>query len=107
MEIITVATPGYGASQYEGYFATLKAIVSHFVKTNEPSNHIIIISTLITPADQRALKRILELFEVPYVLLPDISRTLDAPYSNEYVKIPKGVHKGIRYKKNGGCNRHH
>lgn len=103
MDIITVATPGYGATQYEGYFAALKAVVSYFTKTKEPSNHINIITTLITPADQRALKRILELFEVPYVLLPDISRTLDAPFSNEYVKIPKGGTKASDIKKMGGA----
>ena len=90
VDIITIATPGYGASQFEGYFATLKAVVKYFAKPTAKSEHINVITTLMTPADQRALKDILDDFDLDYTLLPDITETLDAPFMTTYHKIPKG-----------------
>lgn len=103
LDIVTIATPGYGASQFEGYFATLKALVKYFAKPIEKGDHINIITTLMTPADQRALKDIIEDFDLDYVLLPDVTETLDAPFMTKYHKIPKGGTSQADLKRMGGA----
>lgn len=103
VDIITVGTPGYGASQYEGYFAVLLSIVKYFVKEKVQSSHVNIISSLMTPADQRQIKKIMKLFNIPFVLIPDTTDTLDAPYKKEYSKIPLGGTKIEDIKKMGGA----
>lgn len=103
LDIVTIATPGYGASQYEGYFAALKALVTYFAKDANPSSHINVITTLMTPADQRLLKEMLSDFGLSFVLLPDISETLDAPYETQYHKIPKGGTKREDIARMGGA----
>jgi nitrogenase molybdenum-iron protein NifN len=103
VDIITVGTPGYGVSQYEGYFSSLLAIIKYFVKEKVQANHINIISSLMSSADQREIKRILRLFDIPYVLIPDISETLDSSYKVNYSKIPSGGTKPADIKKMTGA----
>ncbi|PKM52010.1 MAG: nitrogenase [Firmicutes bacterium HGW-Firmicutes-7] len=95
IDIIPVPTPGYAASEYNGYFVALKKIVAFYAR--EPkvkTNHINVIVTDLTPADIRELKRILSLFEVEYTIFPDISETLDAPYKKGFdIKTEGGTTK--------------
>lgn len=91
IDIIPISTPGYGASHFEGYFYTVKSIVKYYNSEKAQDNQAVnIITPNITSADIRELKRILDLFEIDYILLPDTSDTLDAPYREEYLKIPEG-----------------
>jgi nitrogenase molybdenum-iron protein NifN len=88
--LISVPTPGFGGSHTEGYFQALRSIVE--ILSNKTAHHdrINIIVPHISPADVREIKRILELMQVTYTLLPDISDTLDSPYAKIYTKIPAG-----------------
>lgn len=90
IEIIPVSTPGYGGTQFEGYFAALLSIVKKVCKGGSRNNRINIIAANLNPGDIRNIKSILHLFNIDYILLPDISETLDAPYSKVYRKIPEG-----------------
>ncbi|MFZ7119841.1 MAG: nitrogenase component 1 [Eubacteriaceae bacterium] len=104
VDIIPVSTPGYGASHFEGYFHTIKNIVKHYNAEKASSNDSInVIVPAITSADIREIKRILELFEMSYTLIPDISDTLDAPYKEKYSKIPDGGTKVDDIKKMSGA----
>lgn len=89
-QIVTVATPGYGDSHFEGYWLTLKKIVSKNAVKTKKHTKVNIILPNISPADIRELKRILEVMQVNYILLPDFSDTLDTPFSRPYKKIPQG-----------------
>lgn len=89
-KIITVKTPGYGGTQYEGFFATIKSLVENLSKKTKKSGKINIIAPSITPAEVREIKRILNLFDLKYILIPDISETLDAPFMDNFNKIPLG-----------------
>lgn len=89
-KLITVPTPGYGGSHAEGYFQALHSIVATLSKKTEKHNGINVIVPHISPADVREIKRILELMQANYTLLPDISETLDSPYTQVYTKIPAG-----------------
>ena len=91
IDIIPINTPGYGASQFEGYFHTIKNIIKYYnPEKAKPNDKINVIVPNITCADLREIKRILELFQIDYILIPDFSDTLDAPYEIEYNKMPVG-----------------
>jgi nitrogenase molybdenum-iron protein alpha/beta subunit/molybdenum cofactor biosynthesis enzyme MoaA len=88
--IIPVHTAGYAGSQVEGYYAALRSILEATRFKRWINSRINIIPGLMSPGDIRNIKRILEMFHVEYVIYPDISETLDAPYSKEYKNIPAG-----------------
>lgn len=90
IKIIPTSTPGYGGTQSEGYFTAVKSIVMELAKDSTPNNKINVIASHMSPGDVRNIKSILEAFEIDYILLPDISNTLDAPFSKEYSRIQKG-----------------
>jgi len=87
---IHTSTPSYRGSHADGFhntvFATVKALARHEI-TGEI---VTVFPGMITPADIRYLKEILEGFGLSYVLFPDYSDTLDNEYTNEYQLIPTG-----------------
>lgn len=88
--MIPVASAGYGGTQYEGFFRTLHAIVSHVARNTEKNGKVNIITGLLSPADTRCLKSLLERMGVDYILLPDLSENLDGGYAKEYDRLPRG-----------------
>ncbi|MEQ8155856.1 MAG: nitrogenase cofactor biosynthesis protein NifB [Clostridiaceae bacterium] len=90
VKLIPVPSPGYGGSQYEGYFKALRSIVEAVEMNDEKNNKINIITGSISPADARELKDILDEFGVDYILLPDVSDNLDAPHKEKYNRLPSG-----------------
>ena len=90
LNIITASTPGYGGSQYEGYFLALRSIVEKLCRPTAPNKKINVILPSVNPSDVRYIKTVLEDFSVDYVLLPDISETLDGVFSDHYKRIPDG-----------------
>ncbi|MFA5319817.1 MAG: nitrogenase component 1 [Candidatus Omnitrophota bacterium] len=94
INIITTNTPGYGGTLYEGYFTALNDIVKQVAKQDSLHNKINIIMPYLAPGDVRNIKGMLESFDIEYIMLPDISKTFDAPFSKEFKKIPEG---GTKY----------
>ncbi|ACV61915.1 Nitrogenase [Desulfofarcimen acetoxidans DSM 771] len=88
--VIPVPTPGYGGSHAEGYWLAVRKIVGKLARETEPHNKINIIIPNISPADIREIKRLLQLMQADYTLLPDFSDTLDRPYERSYKKMPEG-----------------
>lgn len=88
--IIPIATPGYGGTQYEGFFAALRAVVSHIEMNDQKNNKVNIITGLLSPADTRYLKNLLNQTGLDYILLPDISENLDGMHSEDYDRLPSG-----------------
>lgn len=89
VDIIPVKTPGYGASQSEGYFYGIRALMSYYAKSGMASKHINVIISNATCEDIREVKNIFAQMQVSYQLFPDISNVLDAPYTNDYEKLSK------------------
>ena len=100
IDLIPIATPGYGASESEGYFAAVRSILEYYgeklareydldhqVKAREEQEHINIILSNTTSEDVRELKRILKMMRIEAIFLPDSSDVLDAPYSEVYDKL--------------------
>ncbi|MFA9380532.1 MAG: nitrogenase component 1, partial [Acetanaerobacterium sp.] len=88
--IIPIATPGYGGTQYEGFFAALRAVVEQVKMNEEKNDKVNIITGMISPADTRCLKSLLDQTGLDYILLPDISETLDGIHATEYDRLPLG-----------------
>ena len=60
---------------------------------------------MLSPADLRHLKEIFSDFGLPFLMLPDYSRTLDGSPWKEYHKIPDGGTPVQRYPGNGEWQR--
>jgi nitrogenase molybdenum-iron protein alpha/beta subunit/MoaA/NifB/PqqE/SkfB family radical SAM enzyme len=103
VDIIPIATPGYGGTNFEGYNAALLSIVTNLCKETEANNKVNVILSNMNPGDVRNIKAILESFGIDYILLPDVSNTLDAPYDKKFRRIPKGGTKVSDITKMGGA----
>ncbi|HEY8804836.1 MAG TPA: nitrogenase cofactor biosynthesis protein NifB [Clostridium sp.] len=90
IKIIPISTPAYSGTQSEGYYKTLRRLVEFLSKDDIKSDKINIIAANINPGDIRQLKYILDAFKVEYTILPDVSDTLDAGYTEKYNKVPEG-----------------
>jgi nitrogenase molybdenum-iron protein alpha/beta subunit/MoaA/NifB/PqqE/SkfB family radical SAM enzyme len=89
VKLIPVATGGYMGTQYEGYFSAVYSIVKYTEMKPEKNNKINVITGPLSPADTRYLKSLLDAFELDYVLLPDISKSLDGGFTTSYSRLPK------------------
>lgn len=91
LRIFSAATPGYGGSQFEGYYTAVRMIIEKFAKESKKHKKVNIIPGILSPGDIREIKRIIAEFGVEAIILPDNSETLDAPYEKEgYKKLPDG-----------------
>ena len=89
--IISVSTPSYSASHEVGYRVSLKGLVQSLARKSEPSGRInVLVGSIVSPADVRFLRRLLDDWGLGYILMPDISETLDAPLRSESSAIPEG-----------------
>lgn len=88
VKLIPIASPGYGGTQYGGYFKALISIVQNTKMDITKNNKVNIVTGPISAADTREIKEILESFEIDYILLPDISENLDGEHSKKYNRLP-------------------
>ena len=90
VKIIPVSSTGYSGTQYEGFFKALRAIVENVEMKPEKNNKVNIITGLISPADTRFLKGLLDSMNLEYILLPDISENLDGQHMDVYNRLSAG-----------------
>ena len=89
--IISVSTPSFASSHEVGYRVALKGIVQTMARKSEPNGRInILVGSIVSPADVRYMHRLLDDWGLEFILLPDISKTLDAPLSQDLPLIPTG-----------------
>ena len=89
-DLVNVSTPSYSGTHMEGFHAVVKAVVDQLAGTQEGTDAVNLLPGFLSPADIRYLKEIARDFEVPAVILPDISESLDGPSLEDYEKIPSG-----------------
>jgi len=87
--IVPINSPGYGGSQYEGYMSAVYQLLKAIPMNTEKNDKVNIISSYLSPADTRILKELLALFDMDYILLPDLSENLDRGYGRNYEKLPQ------------------
>jgi len=88
--IIHVSTPSFKGCQYRGFHDTVTAILSATARGGEGLPHINLLPGPVSPADLRHLREIVGAFDLPLLMLPDYSDTLDGPSLASYAPIPEG-----------------
>jgi nitrogenase molybdenum-iron protein alpha/beta subunit/MoaA/NifB/PqqE/SkfB family radical SAM enzyme len=88
VKLIPIQSPGYGGTQYGGYFTALRAIVENIEMEKPKNQKVNIVTGPISSSDTRLIKEILEDFNIDYILLPDISENLDGVHSKKYNRLP-------------------
>lgn len=92
--LVRVATPSYSGTHAEGFHATVKAVIEQLSGVeSSPLIHspsINVLPGLVSPADLRYLREIVQDFRIKGTILPDFSDTLDGPAQLDYLTIPEG-----------------
>lgn len=86
--IIPVPSAGYAGTHFEGFYKALYQFVKSVEMDKRKHNKVNIVTSLLSPADTRYLKELLEDFDLDYLLLPDLSENLDGTYTPQYEKLP-------------------
>jgi nitrogenase molybdenum-iron protein alpha/beta subunit/MoaA/NifB/PqqE/SkfB family radical SAM enzyme len=101
--LIPVASPGYGGTQFEGWLAATRAVVANVPLDGTPNGAVNIVTSPMSPAEHRELKRIAASFGIDCILLPDISENLDSVYAPVYKRLPQGGTKLKDIRRMGGA----
>lgn len=90
--VIHANTPSYVGSHITGFSNMVKGMIHYLSKKTENAENekINIIPGFVNPADMREIKRILNLLEIPFIMLPDTSGVVDSPMTGKYEMYPKG-----------------
>ena len=98
-QLVHVSTPSYSGTHVDGFHAAVRSVVEALATPEPaPAHHVNVFPGMVSAADIRYLKEIIEDFEISSIVLPDYSETLDGPALDAYEKIPAGgtpIH-GIR-----------
>lgn len=87
--IVPISTPSYVESHVEGYNRTIKALVEHLAEPSVPNDKINIINGILSPADVRNVKYLLNELGCSNIMLTDTSENLDAPLSEDTLDLYK------------------
>ncbi|MDR1870275.1 MAG: nitrogenase cofactor biosynthesis protein NifB [Treponema sp.] len=90
VKIINIASPGYGGTQNEGWFAALRAILEQTEPDTTRNGKINIITPQISPADTRWLKHFFEEMDITFIMFPDLSENLDGATEKKYRRLKTG-----------------
>lgn len=90
--MVSVATPSYQGTHMEGFYAAVKAVVEGLCKDAGKgcAPFVNLFPGMVSPADIRHLKEIVEDFGLNAMVLPDYSDTLDGGLWPSYQRIPAG-----------------
>ncbi|MDR3363503.1 MAG: hypothetical protein LBS91_00910 [Clostridiales Family XIII bacterium] len=88
VKIVTVASAGYSGTQFEGFFRTLRALVSQTEPDAAPNGKVNIVTNMISPADTRFLKALVSGMGIDAIFLPDLSENLDGVHKEAYDRLP-------------------
>lgn len=89
IKIIPINSPGYGGTQFDGYFRAIYQVVSNLALKCPENNKVNVITGFISPADIRTLKRVFSLFGLEPIILPDFSDNLDGGHLESYNRLPQ------------------
>jgi nitrogenase molybdenum-iron protein NifN len=84
------STPSYCGSHAEGFHKTVLAVIKTLANKKESDKDLVIFPGMVTPADIRYIKEIVNDFNIRTVIFPDYSETLDNVYTSDYQLIPSG-----------------
>jgi len=88
--MIQVSTPSFSGTHMEGFHHAVAATIKSLAVETGPNGSLNLLPGLISPADIRYLKEILNDFNLEATILPDISETMDGVAARTYKKIQPG-----------------
>ncbi|NLE06756.1 MAG: nitrogenase, partial [Crenarchaeota archaeon] len=89
--LVSVSTPSYAGTESEGFYGTVRAIVDQTAEAGDTeTGRINLIPGMVSPADIRNLREVVESFGLKVAILPDYSDTLDGQTWTSYIKIAPG-----------------
>jgi len=89
--VVHANTPSYVGSHVTGYGNMIAGFVRYLSEHTGVSNgKTALVPGFVNPGDMREIKRIAELMNVPFTMLPDTSGVMDAPMTGKYEMYPKG-----------------
>ncbi len=89
-DIVFVNSPSYSGTHADGFHNTILALLTKYAHADKPTNAINIMPGMVSPADIRMLKTIVDDFHLPFIMIPDYSDTLDNGYTGDYETLPPG-----------------
>ncbi len=89
IKIIPVNSPGYGGTQFEGYFRALHSILENVDLQTEKNEKINVILSPMSPKDVRFIRNSFRLFGLDAIIFPDLSDNLDGGFSDKYERLPQ------------------
>ncbi|HEX2998767.1 MAG TPA: nitrogenase component 1, partial [Armatimonadota bacterium] len=101
--IVPVSTPSYQGSHIDGFHAAVYAVVQQLAQGGPRNEAVGLFPGLVSAADLRWLKTVMQDFGLEVILVPDYSETLDGPAWEAYQKIPEGGTPVGRIKQTGRC----
>ena len=89
--LIHASTPSYTGSHADGYIEAVRATVEVLAEAGERDPGLVnLLPGIVSPADLRHLREIVEDFGLKPIVMPDYSERLDGPLWQEYQRIPPG-----------------
>jgi len=89
-ELVHVSTPSYRDTHAEGFHAAVRAVVETLAQSGPPERLVNLLPGMVSPADLRYLKEVAADFDLPAVVLPDYSDSLDGGTWADYERLPSG-----------------
>ncbi len=88
--LLPVSTPSYSGTHSDGFHAVTRAVAEWLPRQGTLLPQINLFPGMLSPADLRYLKEILQAFDYGHVMVPDYSDTLDGGLWDAYQAIPPG-----------------
>jgi nitrogenase molybdenum-iron protein NifN len=103
--LVHVSTPSYQGTHMQGFHGAVRALISTLAEKSEPGRRtsVNLFPGMVSPADLRQLKTILEDFDLDGAVVPDYSETLNGPLWTEYQRIPEGGTPVTALRRSGGA----
>lgn len=88
--LVSVPTPSYAGTHADGYFRAVRALADQLAQGGAREERVNLIAGMVSPADLRHLRELVEDFGLAATLLPDYADPLDGPAWEEYQLIAPG-----------------
>ncbi len=88
--IVHVSTPSYHGTHIDGFHRTVYGLIDRFAQYATPRKSVALFPGMLSPADFRHLRSVVESFGLECIMTPDYSLTLDGGSWEDYQSIPQG-----------------
>ena len=89
-DLIFASTPSYQGTHMNGFHEAVLSIAKHYASPQTAIEQVNLFPGFVSPGDLRLLKELMDDYQMPYVMLPDYSDTLDGVHTKAYTKVPEG-----------------